>query len=78
MNESLVGAKHPIHYDAAALSARIAQEPLKTALRATWYATNLNGLFAHYVAGDALTRAVATPDPLGRLHELADGADSRG
>jgi spermidine synthase len=58
----LVGAKHPIHYDAAALSARIAQEPLKTALRATWYATNLNGLFAHYVAGDALTRAVATPD----------------
>jgi spermidine synthase len=58
----LVGAKHPIHYDAAALSARIAQEPLRTALRATWYATSLDGLFAHYVAGDALTRAVATPD----------------
>jgi len=58
----LVGARHPIHYDAAALSARIAQEPFKTALRTSWHATSLNGLFAHYVAGDALSRAVVTPN----------------
>jgi len=58
----LVGAKHPIRYNAAALNARISQEPFRSALRSSWYATNLNGLFAHYVAGDALTRAVAAPD----------------
>ncbi len=54
----LVGARHPIRYDAATLSARIAQEPFRSALRASWYATTLNGFFAHYVAGDRLTRAI--------------------
>ena len=58
----LVGAKHPIRYDASVLGARVAHEPFKTALRSTWYATNLNGFFAHYIAGDGLTRAVATRD----------------
>ena len=57
----LVAGKHPIRYDAAALSARIAEEPFKSALRSTWYTTSLEGLFSHYVAGDELTRAVATP-----------------
>lgn len=46
----------------AALSEGIQQEPFKTALRAAWHTTSLEGFFAHYVAGDGLARMVATPD----------------
>ena len=55
----LIGAKHPIQYQSAAISKLIEQEPYKTAIRATWHTTNLNGLFSHYIAGNALSRAIA-------------------
>jgi spermidine synthase len=55
----LVGARQPIPYRANALTARIAQEPFKSALLGSWRAIDLNGFLAHYLAGDRLTRALA-------------------
>ena len=46
-------------YDAAALRARIAEEPFKTALANAWRAVDIHGLLAHYIANDALARAIA-------------------
>jgi len=62
----LIGARHPIPYRSSVLGPRIQQEPFRTALRAAWHATTLNGLFAHYVAGDSLTRAIAALPNLDR------------
>jgi len=62
----LIGARHPIPYRSAVLGPRIAQEPFKTALRAAWHTTTLNGVFAHFVAGDQLTRAIAALPNLDR------------
>jgi len=56
----LVGGRHPLTYRSAVLGPRIEQEPFRTALRATWHTTSLNGLFAHYVGGDGLARAIAS------------------
>ena len=56
----LVASKHPRSYRSAVLSPLIQQEPFKTALRAAWHTTNLNGLFAHYMAGNELAQAVTT------------------
>ncbi len=55
----LVGSKRPLVGRTEALSARIQEEPFNTALKQVWRATDLNGFFAHYVAGDPLTRAIA-------------------
>ena len=55
----LVGSKRPLVHRPSQLSARIAEEPFKTALRNTWRVVDVNGLFAHFVAGDPLTRAIA-------------------
>jgi spermidine synthase len=49
-------------YDVAALRARIAEPPYRAALASVWRAVEINGVLAHYVASDALTRAfAATP-----------------
>ncbi|HKC56710.1 MAG TPA: fused MFS/spermidine synthase [Vicinamibacterales bacterium] len=59
----LVGSKHPLVYQVAQLTARIEEEPFKTALRDAWRVVDLAGFFSHYVAGDPLTRAMAAaPD----------------
>lgn len=55
----LIGAKQAIAYRADALAARIAEEPFKTALRVAWRTIDLNGFFAHYLAGDRLARMLA-------------------
>jgi hypothetical protein len=57
----LVGAKRPLAYSAAMLSARMQEEPFKTALRQTWRATDVTGVLAHFVAGDGVARAIARP-----------------
>ena len=57
---ALVAAKRPLAYSASALSARIGEEPFKTALRVAWRAVDVNGVLAHYLAGDRLTRAIAS------------------
>jgi spermidine synthase len=56
---ALVAAKRPLVYSAHALAARIGEEPFKTALGVAWRAIDLNGFLAHYLAGNALTRAIA-------------------
>jgi spermidine synthase len=56
---ALVGSKHPLHHRVDDLAARIKEEPFKTALRDVWRVVDVNGLFAHYVAGDPLARAIA-------------------
>src|SRR4029079_7941226 len=47
---ALLSSKRPGGYSAAAIAARIRQEPFKGALRNVWRVVDLNGLFARYVA----------------------------
>jgi spermidine synthase len=54
----LVGSEQPIARDAAALRARIAEEPYRSALAHAWRASDLEGFLAHYIAGDGFARAV--------------------
>jgi spermidine synthase len=55
----LLATARPRGYDAAALRARIGEEPYKTALANAWRAVDLSGVFAHYIATDAVARAFA-------------------
>ena len=55
---SSLGARRPRTYKAAALAARIAEEPFRTALANVWRAVDLHGVLAHYVANDSLARLV--------------------
>ena len=55
----LLASVRPRGYTAAALRARIVEEPYKSALMDAWRAVDLNGLLAHYLASDAVTRALA-------------------
>jgi hypothetical protein len=48
-----VCSQGPIEYDAAALRARIAREPFRSALAVTWRAWDLEGFLAPYLAGPA-------------------------
>jgi spermidine synthase len=54
----LVSSEKPIRYDADALRRRLAQEPFASAMANAWRVTGLEGFLAHYVARDALTRAI--------------------
>jgi spermidine synthase len=54
----LVASRRPLRQDAAALRARMREEPFATALRAAWRATELEDVFARFVAGPALARRV--------------------
>ena len=59
----LVGSKRPLVHHTSQLAARIQEEPFRSALQDAWRVVDLNGLFAHYVAGVPLTRAIAAaPD----------------
>jgi predicted membrane-bound spermidine synthase len=55
----LIGARHPMAYQSSVITNVIGQEPFRTALRGTWHTTTLNGLFSHYVGGNAVTQAIA-------------------
>lgn len=55
----LIATTRPAAHDAAALRARIAQEPFRSAMANTWRATSLQGVFAHYLANDRFARAMA-------------------
>jgi len=55
----ILGTRRPLPANRAALEARIAEEPFKSALLSVWRAVDLNAFLAHYVAGDALPRALA-------------------
>jgi spermidine synthase len=55
----LLATGRPRGYDAAALRARIAEEPYKAALANVWRAVDLTGVVAHYLATDAVARVFA-------------------
>ena len=55
----LLGTARPGRYNAAALRARIAEEPFKSAMASTWRAVDINGVLAHFLATDAVARAFA-------------------
>ena len=55
----LIATKTPRADEGAALAARIAEEPYRTALASVWRVTNLDGFLSHHLASDVLTRAVA-------------------
>jgi predicted membrane-bound spermidine synthase len=55
----LVGGKRPPSYDLARIAARVEQEPYRSALRVAWRANGVEGFLGRYLAGDALTRAIA-------------------
>ena len=54
----LVASRRPLRHDAAALQARMRQEPFASALRDAWRVTDLHELLAAFVAGPALARHV--------------------
>ena len=56
----LIGGKRAPVYDLARIAARIEQEPYRSALRNTWRSTGVEGFLGRYLAGDALTRALAS------------------
>jgi spermidine synthase len=60
----LVGSREPLAHDAAFLRAKVEREPYKAALASAWRAIDLEGFLAHFVAGPALTRAIAADEPL--------------
>ncbi|HEX7831771.1 MAG TPA: fused MFS/spermidine synthase [Thermoanaerobaculia bacterium] len=55
----LVGTMKPIVYDANALRARLARDPYRSAILAVWRAVDLEGVLAHYVAGQETSAALA-------------------
>ena len=58
----LIATARPAGSGAAALRARIAEDPFKSALANAWRAVDINGVLAHFLATDALARAfAATP-----------------
>jgi predicted membrane-bound spermidine synthase len=59
----LVGSREPLALDAAALRAKVSRQPYKTALATTWRAIDLEGFLAHFIAGPAMTRAIAEEEP---------------
>ena len=60
----------------AALRARIAEEPFRTALPDVWRAVDLDGLLAHYLANDAVTRALGRLDARRGQHRRSQSSSS--
>lgn len=54
----LVASREALSLDAAALRARLAEEPYRSAMANAWRMIDLEGFLAHHVANDVLTRAV--------------------
>ena len=63
----LLATTRPRGYKAAALRARIGEEPYKTALANAWRAVDLGGVMAHYLANDAVAR-IFSASPLAEVN----------
>jgi spermidine synthase len=63
----LVATRQPVGYDAAALRARIAEEPFKSALLSAWRAIDLEAVLGHFVASGPFARHIAEAEQ-GRLN----------
>jgi spermidine synthase len=55
----LVASESEVVHDVAALRSRVAQEPYRSALSVAWRAIDVEGFFAHHVAGPSMARAIA-------------------
>jgi spermidine synthase len=55
----LLASHKPIVYDVAALRARLAEEPFKSALLAAWRGNSLEDFLSHFVGNNALARSFA-------------------
>jgi spermidine synthase/MFS family permease len=55
----LVATKLPLQHDAAALRARLTQEPYRSAMSNAWRTESVEGFLAHFIAPDSLARALA-------------------
>ena len=55
----LVASKKPIVYDLAAIRARLAREPVRSALLGPWRAIDAEGFFGHYIGNAGLGRSIA-------------------
>jgi spermidine synthase len=55
----IVATNQPITYDVERIRQRVAMEPYRSALHATWRVESAEGFLAHFLAGDRLTRVVA-------------------
>ena len=59
----LVGTQRPMAYDYDTLRARVAEQPFRAALTHAWRVESLEGFLSHFVAPDALGRAIARGEP---------------
>jgi spermidine synthase len=59
----LMASAGPRKVNADALRARLATEPYRTALRAVWHGDGLETYLSHFVAGDAVVRALSAAAP---------------
>jgi spermidine synthase len=59
----LIGAKRLPPASARELTARIAEEPFRSAIAHVWRTDTLAGVLAHFVAGDAVARALSGNRP---------------
>jgi spermidine synthase/MFS family permease len=55
----LVASAAPLTHDVAALRARVAEEPYRSALLHTWRVSDAEGVLAHFIASSAFTRSIA-------------------
>jgi predicted membrane-bound spermidine synthase len=62
----LVCSRRPIPYPVAEQRRRLREEPLRTALRVAWRATDLEGFLAHYLAGPVVVREFCAAAPASR------------
>ncbi|MEA2235932.1 MAG: spermidine synthase [Thermoanaerobaculia bacterium] len=55
----IVATQEPVTFDVAQLRQRVESEPYRTALHATWRVESAEGVLAHFLAGDRVTRAAS-------------------
>ena len=54
----LLASHTPVHYDTAALSTRLATEPLKSALSAAWRGVGVEDFLGHYVGNETVAQTL--------------------
>jgi spermidine synthase len=55
----IVATQEPITFDIARLRQRVASEPYRTALHATWRVESAEGVLSHFLASDRVTRVAS-------------------
>lgn len=55
----LMATEQPLRHDLERMRARVSQEPYRRALPSVWDTTELEGVLAHFIAGNAASRTLA-------------------